>query len=128
MIFWFLFIALEITRNYILIVSLKLRPHYGISGLIRFGFGAIFLFKAHPEFDPLGDVTTIFPTVIYGLFLWSSFYALFDPILNISRGKPVMYKGENSGPLDALEKHKYYLLKAGTLVIFILSSIVLWSK
>jgi hypothetical protein len=128
MIFWFLFIAIEITRNYILIEKLDMRPHYGYSRLIRFGFGAIFLLKAHPEFDPAGDVTTIFPAFNYGCFLASSFYLLFDPALNLLRKKPFWYKGKNSGPLDKLSKTNYYLLKAGTVVIFILSLIVIYGR
>lgn len=125
---WLIFVVLEITRNYILIEVLKLRPHYGYSAIIRFGFAAIFLFWRHPEFDPLGDVTTIFPSTVYALFQWSSFYILFDPILNLLRGKPVFYQGEHSGYTDGLSSPKYLMLKAASLVILILSTIVMYAK
>ena len=124
---WLIFIALEIARNYVLIEKLKLRPHYGHSALIRFGFGAIFLFKRHPEFDPLGDVTTIFPAVVYALFQWTSFYLLFDLILNLLRGKTADYQGKNSGMTDKLSKTNYFLLKAGSAFILVLTLIVMYA-
>ena len=123
---WLIFIALEIARNYILIEVLKLRPHYGHSALIRFGFAVIFLFKRHPEFDPLGDVTTIFPATTYALFQWTSFYLLFDLILNLLRGKPIDYQGKNSRFTDSLDKQMYYLLKVGAVVVLILTLLVMY--
>ena len=123
---WLIFVALEIARNYILIVTLQMRPHYGHSALIRFGFAVIFLFKRHPEFDPLGDVTTIFPATTYALFQWTSFYLLFDLTLNLLRGKDWDYQGKNSGMTDSLDKKMYYLLKAGALVVLILTLLVMY--
>lgn len=122
---WLSFIFFEIGRNYFLIEGLEVRPHYGYSAMIRFAFGAIFLFVRHPEFDPLGDVTTIFPAVTYACFQWSSFYLLFDPLLNILRGKKFNYQGKNSGTLDRRPQAKYYLLKIASAVVLILSLIVM---
>jgi hypothetical protein len=123
---WLLFIIGEILRNFVMIKWLKWRPHYGYSALIRFAAGATCLFKEHPEFDPLGDVTTIFPAVTYGLFQWTSFYLLFDLTLNKLRGLPWDYKGKNSGMTDSLPETKYYLLKAGSLVVLVLTLFVIW--
>lgn len=118
---WLLFIAFEILRNYALIKWLELRPHYGWSHIIRWGAGAFFFFYHYP--DP---ATTPFPAIVYGLFQASSFYVLFDPILNILRGKPLFYQGKNSGTLDKLPKEKYYLLKAASLIVLILTLLVMY--
>ena len=117
---WLLFNALEIARNYILIEVLELRPHYGISAFIRFIAGALFFFYAFP--DP---ATAGFPAINYALFQWTSFYVSFDLILNKLRGKDWDYQGKNSGATDSLPKGQYYLLKAGALVILVLSLILI---
>lgn len=121
MIWWLIFIAAEIARNYILIVPLKTRPHYGWSFIFRVCGGAFFLFYHYPDPATMG-----FPPLYYALFQVTSFYVLFDLILNLLRGKAWNYRGKNSGELDKLPDTKYYLLKAGCLVILILTSILLW--
>lgn len=121
---WLYFIALEILRNYTLIQWLKLRPHYGWCIIIRFFAGIFFWFYHFP--DP---ATTPFPALVYACFQVSSFYIAFDMILNKLRGKAWNYQGENSGAyFDEQKKARYYLLKAGSLVILILSLIVMYGK
>lgn len=120
---WLTFIVAEIARNYVLIEGLEQRPHYGWSAYIRFIAGALFFFHAYP--DP---ATSGFPAVTYALFQWSSFYILFDLILNILRGKPIFYRGKNSGELDKLPDTKYYLLKGATLVVLILTLFVIYAR
>lgn len=118
---WFIFIALEMLRNFTLIKWLEIRPHYGWSRVIRF-FGWLgFLFYRFPDPASVG-----FPVLVYTAFQVSSFYLLFDLILNILRKKPIFYRGKNSGELDKLPDTKYYLLKLGTLIVFILSSIAIY--
>lgn len=118
---WLGFVWFEIGRNYFLIEGLEIRPHYGISAFIRFIAGGLFFFHAYP--DP---ATAGFISIVYGLFQWTSFYILFDLILNKLRGKDWDYRGKNSGSLDKLPDTKYYLLKAGSLVVLILTLIVMY--
>lgn len=120
---WLAFIAFEIARNYVLIEGLQLRPHYGISAFIRFIAGGLFFFHAYPDPATMG-----FPPLYYLLFQWTSFYVLFDFILNILRGKHIFYRGKNSGDLDKLPDAKYYLLKGASLVVLILTSILLYAR
>ena len=120
---WLTFVYFEVGRNFFLIEGLELRPSYGWSKIIRFLAGVGYLLARYP--DP---ATTAFPAIVYALFQISSFYLLFDLSLNLMRNKPWDYQGANSGTLDKLSKRKYYLLKAGTLVILVLSLIVMYAN
>lgn len=115
---WIYFIAFEIARNYFLIETLNMRPHYGWSKILRFFSGVGFLFAYYP--DPL---TMGFDPWNYALFQIMSLYLCFDAGLNVLRGKPLFYQGKNSGKLDSLSKKEYYALKVGALVVLILSLI-----
>lgn len=125
MIYWFLFIGLEIYRNYFLIEKRRMKPSYLDSFIFRAFFGMICLFIMYRGFDPLGDYTTIWKAIPIVAFEVSSFYLLFDPILNLLRGKPILYRGKSSGWLDSLSLKLgtpfYILLKIFTLIILIIS-------
>lgn len=120
---WLTFIFFEIARNYFLIEALEIRPHYGWSKIIRFFGGIGFLFAKFP--DP---ASTPFPAIVYALFQISSFYILFDLLLNFARGKRWDYRGKESGSLDKLPNGKYHLLKAGTFIIMILSLFAMYGR
>ena len=123
---WFIFVLFDVGTHFFIIEGLELRPRYAYATMWRFAAAACFLFYYHPEFDPLGDPTTIFPAVTYALFQWSSFYLLFDPLLNIAREKPFDYRGEKSGYIDPrLSRKNWWLLKAACLVVMVLAIIVM---
>ena len=126
---WLAFIAFEIFRNYALIEWWKKRPRYDVSVVIRFAAGAVFLLKRHPEFDPAGDPSTIWPALVYFVFQFSSFYLLFDSILNILRGKVIDYRGANSGAyFDKCSWTRYYAWKGASVIGLIVSTYLLWVR
>lgn len=121
---WFLFILFEVGLHFFWIEVLKKRPRYDIVRTWRFGWACVFLFWYHPEFDPLGDKTTIFPAATYLIFQVSSFYLLFDPLLNIARNKPIDYRGKKSGLLDPhLSDSAWWILK-GVCLFFTIMCII----
>lgn len=126
---WFLFILFEVGIHLLWIECFKKRPRYDIVRVWRFGWGCAFLFWYHPEFDPLGDVTTIFPAATYFIFQVSSFYLLFDPLLNLVREKPIDYRGKESGFLDPrLSRRNWWILKGACLVVMVLTLFVMYGK
>lgn len=118
MIYWILFILLEIRRNYVIIEIDKERPNY----LHSFGFRAFFAFLGicitYPHYDPIMEIYKVWPYIVFQL---SSFWILFDLGLNISRGKELLYKGKNSGLLDRLPIGIYATLKLIVLGIMLYS-------
>lgn len=125
MIFWLLFISLELYRNYFLIEKKKVKPDYMGSFCYRVFFGAVCLIIANPNFDPAGDPFTIIQALPFFIFQLSSFYLLFDPLLNLLRGKKWNYRGEDSGWLDKLPLWAYYALKVICLAGLVYSTIIL---
>jgi len=124
---WLLFIALEIGRNYWIIEKWKQRPRYDLAVVFRFGVGAAFFLCRHPEFDPLGDPSTIWPALVYFVFQFSSFHLLFDLILNLLRGKAWDYRGKNSGAyFDKGSWARYYTWKVASLLGLIVSIYLIW--
>lgn len=122
MIYWFLFILLEVLRNYVIIEKRRIRPNYGGSFCLRAFFGAVCLIIANPDFDPLVNGREYWPFVVFEC---TSFWLLFDPLLNLSRKKPLWYKGKNSGWLDKLPVGVYWSLKILALIgsIFAISNL-----
>ena len=129
MIYWFLFIALEIYRNYFLITKRSVSPDYGDSLIFRAFFALIFIFIIYPDFAPFWQDTRtmlweVAPVVAY---LVTSFYTLFDPILHklLKKPNPLTYRGKKSGILDPLflklGTGYYILFKVFTLIILIIS-------
>lgn len=125
MIYWIGFIGLEIFRNYYLIVKKHERPNYAGSFMFRAFFGLVGIAIMYPEFDPLGDYRTLYGALPALIFEVTSFYLLFDPILNWSRKLPWDYQGKNSGWIDKLGKKWYYVFKIACLIWLILTVIIL---
>ena len=123
---WIGFIAFHIWFNWYLIVKRKVSPSYWGNFLYRVFAAAICLFIMHPQFDPLGDLYSWWgvPKIIgYEV---GSFYLLFDPFLNWSRDLVIHYRGKKSGWIDPkLKLWHWWALKAGALVILILSLILI---
>ena len=114
MIYWFLFIPLEVYRNYFLIEKRKVRPNYLHSFIFRAFFGLLCLILTYPyTFDPVVNGLEYWPFVVFEC---SSFWLLFDPTLNVIRGKPVFYKGKTSCWLDSLNHIIYWTLKVCALI------------
>lgn len=109
MIYWLTFILLEVYRNYVLIEKRRIRPNYGGSFVFRAFFGLLCLILANPDFDPLVNGLDYWPFVVFEC---TSFWLLFDPLLNITRKKPLGYRGKTSGWLDSLNPLIYWVLKA----------------
>lgn len=84
----------------------------------------------YPEFDPaLGVIWGAIPVVAFEV---SSFYLLFDPILNKLRGKHWLHRGKDSGWLDPLFNKLgtpfYVTVKIFTLIILIISICAIWGN
>lgn len=123
---WLLFIAWEVRRNYRIIEVHKERPDYLNSFFVRCFFGLVFTPLMCQAWDPGYWSTWIeaLPAIVYEL---SSFYLVFDLALNIARGKPWDYQGENSGWFfDELPKWLYYSLKVLCVIALVVSIVVLW--
>lgn len=126
---WIVYIVLAVLCHYAWIMRMKKRPRYDVVVVVRFGAGAAFLLFRHPELDPLGDLATIWPALVYGVFQFSSFYLLFDLILNLLRGKAWDYRGKNSGAyFDKGGWVRYYTWKVASLIGLIVSTYVLWVR
>src|SRR3546814_12647066 len=92
MIYLFLFIILELARNYVLIEKRKIRPNYPGSFVLRAFFGLLCIILTYEDFDPLVNGLDYWPFVVFEC---TSFWLLFDPILNLARKKPLGYSGES---------------------------------
>lgn len=123
---WLAFIAWEVRRNYRIIEVHQERPDYLNSFGVRCFFGTLSLFLMCQSWDPAYFDTWIeaFPAIVYEL---TSFYLFFDVSLNIKRGKPWNYRGENSGMVfDKLPVWVYYILKVACAVALVISIYVIW--
>ena len=121
---WLGFIWIEILRNYTLIEIDKEKPNYLHSFVIRAFAGIVCIAFMNPEFDPGSLVSwwQSYPSLIFEV---SSFYLVFDPALNLWRGKGWDYQGKQSGWLDKLGKPYYYALKIMCVILLGLSTYVL---
>lgn len=110
MIYWITFIGLAIWYNWYKITVRGVKPTYFNSNWARGVFGLMCLVLTYKEtFDPLVNGLDYLPFIAFEC---TSFWLLFDPILNLTRGKPIGYKGASSGYLDRLPKWAYWILKA----------------
>lgn len=117
MIVWFIFITLEAYRNWHVIEVQKSRPDYLQSFVIR-GMAAVL----HGIFMGVTEPSNWYPVLIFQV---TSFWILFDPLLNIMRNKPLLYLGDpkkgSSGWLDRLPILVYWILKLIALFFLIWS-------
>lgn len=121
MLIWLLFIGLELYRNYYLIKIKRLKPIYIQSFIIRAVSGILISIST----DPFGLWTNIIEVIPFIVFEITSFYILFDPILNILLGNKWNYKGLESGWFDSLSLPMYYIMKILSLIGLIISTIIL---
>lgn len=124
MIYWFIFIALEIVRNYYMIVVKDKKPVYFQSFILR-GWAHIsiivFVYDVTVPSEWL-PIYKIFESDYWPILLFhvTSFWILFDLTLNILRKKPWNYRGKTSGWLDSIPSNIiYWLLKISALTFFI---------
>jgi hypothetical protein len=112
MLWWLLYIAFDIAVNYYVIEIRKTRPHYGHLRVMRGGASII-----HASL-----IMQVISLQEYGpilLFHLTSFWSLFDPILNKLRKKLLTYRGKNSGWIDRLPEEVYWPAKVIVLIIFL---------
>ena len=121
MIWWIGYIAFDLWRNWHRTVKVKKSPDYLGNFMYRAFFGLVFIFIIYPDFAPFWDNSTIWWAIPVVAFEVSSFYLLFDPILNKLRGKHWLYRGKKSGWIDKLfiklGTPYYVTLKVFTLII-----------
>lgn len=128
MIYWPLYIAKDIARNYFRIKAKKPVDYWG-NFMYRAFFGLIFIFIIYPDFAPFWQDTRtmlweVAPVIAFEV---CSFYILFDPILHklLKKPNPLTYRGKRSGWLDKLFTKlgtPYYItFKIFTLIILIIS-------
>lgn len=84
-----------------------------IRGFFAIVFGAIIV---QPE--------TYLESAYMFAFQVTSFWLIFDPLLNKLRGNPFTYKGKDSGWLDKLPDWIYWSLKVIALIVYVISYIV----
>ena len=124
---WLGFIAFHIWFNWHLIVRRKITPSYWGNFLYRAFAGGVCLVIMHPEFDPLGNLYSWRGVPKILAYEVSSFYLLFDPFLNWSRGLVIHYRGRKSGWMDPkLSRAQWWLLKGASLVVLVLTLFVIW--
>lgn len=121
MIIWLIFIGLEIYRNYFLIKKKKVKPIYIHSFIIRAISGILIAIST----DPFGLWLNIIQSVPIIVFEITSFYILFDPILNKLLSNKWNYRGLESGWFDSLPLPIYYIMKILCIIGLIVSIIIL---
>jgi hypothetical protein len=119
---WIAFIGLHIWFNWRLIVKKKKTPSYWGNFLYRAFAAVICLFIMEPEFNPVWYPYTIWKAAPVLLYEVTSFYLLFDPFLNWSRGLVWHYRGKKSGWIDpSVNLRQYLILKGACLIMCVLA-------
>jgi len=114
MIFWIVYILAEAFLQY-KSISKGNKPNYLQLAIIRGVFSIL-----HGVLIDVQDIKE------YGiLVLWqiTSFWLIFDPVLNKLRKKSFFYKGKTSGWLDKLPNPLYFYLKIFALLLMIIAYI-----
>lgn len=125
---WFAFIALHLWHQWKLWKMGK-RPSYLSNFIFRAFAGLVCIILMNPEFDPAGDPGTILDVLPELIFEVSTFYTLFDPLLNFICKRTIDHRGEKSGWIDPhLSRAEWWILKAASLIIAILSTYALWQN
>ncbi|MES1221183.1 MAG: hypothetical protein ABUT20_37125 [Bacteroidota bacterium] len=91
---WFAFILAHAVRDYYLIEKMKTKPVYWRSFIYRatFSIGYTFL---------LFDVHNLYHYLVLLTFQATSFWVLFNMLLNVFRGEHPLYVGRHSGYIDS---------------------------
>ena len=91
---WIIFIAAHAGRDWYLIVKLNKKPVYWHSFVYRatFSIGHTFL---------LFDVYNLYHYLVLLTFQATSFWVLFNILLNVFRGEHPLYVGKSSGYIDS---------------------------
>lgn len=125
---WLVFIGLHVWHQWHLIERKKQRPSYTGNFISRAFFAIICIFIMCPGFDPLGDRYSWIPVLPVLVYEVSSFYLLFDQILNLTRDKPIFYRGKSSGWIETyMGPAFYYFLKVLCLVMLPIAIIKMFS-
>lgn len=124
MIWWIVFVGLEVWRNKWLIVNKKITPHYGGSFLIRAFFAIACLAIMNQDFDP-GYLRSWWESSPEIGFEATSFYLCFDPILNLWRKLPIDYRGKESGWIDPLLTRTTWWILKGMCVVYLVFFFIL---
>lgn len=127
---WLLTIAAFIFINWYRWKKLKIRPNYFAVTQWRVFWGIVFLIilSSEKNFDPFNDfwyqMFKVWAEVVY---ISTSFYLFFDPVLNKAMKKEIDYRGEKSGWIDpSLTAAMWWAGKIVCLIACIYSSIMLW--
>ncbi len=96
---WLILIALEVFRNWYLIVKKKHNIDHEIGSMIRFAVSFAFWMATPVFFSIRTDQWWMMP-----LMMGLTFWFLFDLFLNIARGKSFDYLGDGSW-LDRIQKN-----------------------
>lgn len=113
---WVLLIGLEVFRNWYMIENKKSKPNYLVSFILR---GMAFILYGSLIWS------TKYEWFTFTIFLYcvTSFFILFDPLLNITRGKDWYYVGHSSGWIDRfatsgkIQRVAYWTLKGLALYV-----------
>lgn len=114
---WLLYILVDAYINWYIIEKKKTSPHHGIMIILR-GMAAI-IFGACIDTQEHQILQLV-------IFTGGSFWLLFDPILNLMRGKSPLYIGKTS-KIDTLGNKypkTYWILK----VVILISVVVAYMK
>lgn len=122
---WLIFIGVDVYRNYYLIEVKKTRPIYIQSFILRWMVAILHGIL----FDPR-NVADCIPVFIFQV---TSFWLLFDLILNYLRKKPMLYMGDQSGWIDRtftwINSDAFlFFCKVLALVLCVFSVIVIYTR
>ncbi len=110
---WLLYPIIESVIQWYLIEKKKWKPIYLqlyiLRGMVAILYGGIVL--NYQLIGPWYKIAALF------LFEATSFWLIFDPLLNFFRNKPFLYRGKESGVLDRMDYEWWLILKVLALVI-----------
>jgi hypothetical protein len=116
---WIAYISFDVWINYRIIEVNKRRPRYLLLNIMR---GSAFVLYGRLVWDMKPEIWYL--NVL--LFCVTSFWIGFDSVLNLTRGKHMLYIGPQSGWIDKWGVSNpvlYYLCKFFALIILVLATI-----
>ena len=123
--YWLAYIIIDATTNWYLIEKKNIRPNHDLFGWIRL--------VALVVIGLAIGVKIGVDLFVWGLFCWSSFWVLFDIVLNLMRGKSWNYigitDGEDANSDEFGLKHPYLFWASKIIALVVcIASIVLYYK